>query len=365
MKFIIAFSVICLLILSCSTKEKTFTVKSVDGVEVISNSTIPANPELKLELKEVACINCNDISEKDSSESIQLTNMELDDEGNIYIIDSRKSKIHKFAPDGKKLLSFGRLGQGPGEFQSANFFVVWHDTVYVPFQQSLKLLKFSTDGKFIMDKQYAKIEDFPVVFWKSTKFVNALSITPLPKEGNNIYERHVSIFDEKFNKLRTFYTDKVDDNVKVVNLNTPPIPSLGVTTDSLVYVPVYSQNEYIVEVFDFKGNKKQIIRKQYGATPYSKNELERINKALAENGLTTKSTHKNSIYLINIDKYNRLWVSVAGSEKEKGTTYDIFEKGVYQNSVKIPVAKTAIVDFIEGKLVAYDVAQNQVKYFDY
>jgi len=43
--------------------------------------------------------------------------LSLDSEGNIYVTDSGNHRIQKFSPDGEYLTSFGRKGQGPGEFQ--------------------------------------------------------------------------------------------------------------------------------------------------------------------------------------------------------------------------------------------------------
>ena len=41
----------------------------------------------------------------------------LDGSGNLYVADSGNFRILKFAPDGTQLASYGREGQGPGEFQ--------------------------------------------------------------------------------------------------------------------------------------------------------------------------------------------------------------------------------------------------------
>ena len=42
----------------------------------------------------------------------------IDEQGNIYILDSGNHRIQKFDPEGNYLASFGRKGQGPGESAS-------------------------------------------------------------------------------------------------------------------------------------------------------------------------------------------------------------------------------------------------------
>jgi hypothetical protein len=43
--------------------------------------------------------------------------LSLDSQGNVYVADSGNHRIQKFSPDGEFLSSYGRKGQGPGEFQ--------------------------------------------------------------------------------------------------------------------------------------------------------------------------------------------------------------------------------------------------------
>jgi hypothetical protein len=66
-----------------------------------------------------------------------------------------------------------------------------------------------------------------------------------------------------------------------------------------------------------------------------------------------------------MDKYDRLWVSAAQPESEKRKLYDIFEKGIYMNTVEVLVDSTDIVDFVEDKLVAFSSVDNKIKYYDY
>jgi len=77
-----------------------------------------------------------------------------DDIGNFYILDSRVYKIHKFSPEGKLLLSFGRQGEGPGEILKP-VGVYWSTegnvivTEYYPFASV-----FDRSGKFIKKQKF-------------------------------------------------------------------------------------------------------------------------------------------------------------------------------------------------------------------
>jgi hypothetical protein len=72
-----------------------------------------------------------------------------DDKGNLYVLDQREQKVLKFSPDGRMLSTFGRKGQGPGDFQSPGRIVftsggelaVLEDLYYVSFHK--------TDGTFV------------------------------------------------------------------------------------------------------------------------------------------------------------------------------------------------------------------------
>jgi hypothetical protein len=355
-----------ILLVSCGEKNLTYKVEDVDGVRVIINHNGPADPDLKINMDTPAvAIDLNEVSEADTANAVQLNNVELDKYGNMYVLDSRKSKIHKFDPTGKRVKIFGGRGQGPGEFLNAGFFVVWHDTVYVPSPQQLKILKFDLDGNFITDKRYSKSSEYPGTFWKTRDFVTGISFTPLPEEGPGMVIRNLNLFDDRFNCLKTFREDKFDFQNPVFDLNFVRNPCVCVTSDSLVYQPRYNENEYALDVFDFTGNKKMIIKKRFQRIPYTDNELAQIQQQLDRNNLTPKGRFKNSIILITMDKYDRLWVQAALHDSEKRRLYDIFKDGIYQNTVEVKADSTDIVDFVEDKLVVFDAFNNKMKYYEY
>jgi hypothetical protein len=72
-----------------------------------------------------------------------------DDNGDFYVLDQREQKVLRFSADGKRLGTFGRKGQGPGDFQSpgriaftpAGELAVFEDIALVSFHKP--------DGAFI------------------------------------------------------------------------------------------------------------------------------------------------------------------------------------------------------------------------
>ena len=102
-----------------------------------------------------------------------------DNEGNLYVADSGWNKIFKFSPEGKFLGSFGREGQGPGEFM-AN-----------PRLRQLRIT-FGNDGKFYV---YNLGNNRLSIFSRNFEFIKAQVIpfnfrlldTPAVNSDGDIY----------------------------------------------------------------------------------------------------------------------------------------------------------------------------------
>lgn len=91
-------------------------VEEVDGVKVIHNGKTGnwgAQPKVGIELVRTL----GELEAKDENVAFNLpSDVALDKDGNIYILDSGNHRIQKFGPDGQYLATIGRKGQGPGEF---------------------------------------------------------------------------------------------------------------------------------------------------------------------------------------------------------------------------------------------------------
>ena len=74
-----------------------------------------------------------------------------DSKGNFYISDGyRNSRVVKFDPNGKFLLTWGTPGTGPGQFHLVHSVAVdSQDRVYVSDRENNRIQIFNSDGKFL------------------------------------------------------------------------------------------------------------------------------------------------------------------------------------------------------------------------
>jgi len=88
-------------------------IENVDGVKVVRNPNEPLYGDIKLDLEEDLKIGRAD---DEKYAFYRVRGIDVDKDGNIYIADMSNFRIQKFDKNGKYLLTFGRKGQGPGEF---------------------------------------------------------------------------------------------------------------------------------------------------------------------------------------------------------------------------------------------------------
>jgi len=88
-----------------------------------------------------------------------ITDITVDNDDNLYILDYRNGKANKYAPDGKFIISYGNgIGQGPGEFQhAADICVDSQGHVYISDSDQRKICVFNSSGKFLRNFLTEKI----------------------------------------------------------------------------------------------------------------------------------------------------------------------------------------------------------------
>jgi len=91
-------------------------IETVDGIRVVHNEKRGLwgkTPKVTLELVR----KIGDIDTEDENLAFNYpSDIAVDRDGAIFILDAANARIQKFGPDGKYLATIGRKGQGPGEF---------------------------------------------------------------------------------------------------------------------------------------------------------------------------------------------------------------------------------------------------------
>lgn len=115
MKKISPIIIVLLLVFFCQSMSSGQKIKTVGGVQVISNGKKP-NPQkgqsAKFKLTEEVTIGKGDNPDESLSE---VGAMIVDQEGNIFALDSKDRRVKVFDKNGKFLRFIGKPGQGPGE----------------------------------------------------------------------------------------------------------------------------------------------------------------------------------------------------------------------------------------------------------
>lgn len=113
LRFIGYVAIIMLFAFSISFAQK---VETIDGVRVVHNGKTGKwgkNTELSLELVRTI----GTIEAEDDDFLFHLpSDIALDSQGNMYILDSGNHRIQKFTSDGQYITTIGNKGQGPAEF---------------------------------------------------------------------------------------------------------------------------------------------------------------------------------------------------------------------------------------------------------
>ncbi|MFC1554330.1 NHL repeat-containing protein [candidate division KSB1 bacterium] len=112
------FLLIIVVFWGCGSSIDTYTVEEIDGVKYVHNQIPVWGEEPQIELKFVLKIGELE-TEDDEKMLFRPLDVTTDNEGNIYILDSRRHAVRKYDSKGYFLTDMGKEGEGPGEFKSS------------------------------------------------------------------------------------------------------------------------------------------------------------------------------------------------------------------------------------------------------
>jgi len=248
--------------------------------------------------------------------------VDFDSSHNLYILDSYKGTIFVFDENGKRLRQFGKLGQGPGEFESPNSMVIKNNRIYV--FDGLFLLKILTlDGNYI---RQSKID---------IAYLNPLMIKPV---GDKFYFL-AGKTDRTFTDLMLILTstdDSFSGGKELFRYKFPlglKGPScwewLFINGEGGFYFPLDNMAQYLITRFDKNGQPVLSFGRKYKVQNYSakaREELESRYKKSIEKGETILPDSPPIARTIFEDGRKNVWV-VSGEVYEDNLLPD-FENNV-------------------------------------
>ena len=319
LQIVILISTIPLLIVNCNRVDSRWKgkIENVGGVVTVKNPKKPMFEE-----KDEAFIIQEDLSigVKEGLPEYMfslLRDIDVDEDGNIYALDFRETKVKVFDSHGVYIRTIGQRGQGPGEFVSAYVLSVTPQKhLFVTDVAGRRISIFELSGEFIRAISTAEtLVLFPTLDSKECIY------DLIPGRGENTgYELRKYSQDLKNQRILMTSPSVLTPQKKQRLFPAMIRFDLG-PDDSLIYG--YSE-EYLIKICDSEGKILRHITKEYDPVPISHEEREEVEKRSPAEGYRYDIPQYHSAYrLILVD--DKGWIFVGTFERdEKGYIYDIF-----------------------------------------
>ena len=317
-------------------------IEKRDGITVIKNPKEPIYDEDVFGLEEELSI-----GEAEGREDYMfslIVSIDVDDEGNIYVLDIKERHIKVFNSDGRLIRIIGRKGQGPGEFQlpytvqitAQNDVVVWDVMIR-------KLHFFSLDGEYKKSISFEKLFDRPVINYEG----NIVSIVNGDVAENPKYE--LRKHDLELNPLTFYYSFPKYDTARD-GFNSFRSTLLWAVTNNNEIVCGHPDEGYELKIFNPEGKITKIIIKGYTPVRIPEEAIKRATKLqLPPGSFYSIPKYYSPFIWIIVDEDSRIFVCTHERLKNKGGRYwDVFSpEGKF-------IAKIAIShEFLMGRPIIF------------
>lgn len=123
-------------------------IETIEGVRTLLNPAFPREGVIRYALQDDLTIG----GEGGGAESVlnRPQDLKVDAQGNMYVLDWGDVDFKVFAPDGRHLRTFGKRGQGPGEFDIPAYFVLGADgRIFLLSGRQHQMITLDGTGKYL------------------------------------------------------------------------------------------------------------------------------------------------------------------------------------------------------------------------
>ena len=327
--------VFCLvfLVMVVSLRSDKIEIKKENGVTVIYNPKKPSPPAgipTELILEEDLTLGVREGQEEYML--LDPTDIDVDNNGNIYVLDRKAFHIKVFDKEGQFLRTIGKKGQGPGEMQRPrDIDITPQGELLINDGATRRLLFFSLEGNFLKEISAGKL-------W--------LFVDPKADSDGNIVGSFIIMAEIPSHQLKKFnpMLEPVSD-IFTLELAKPPAMD---TRFPRIYWEIMegnflvwgTQTKYELHILDSGGKEIRRIVKDYDPVEFTKEDKEKVlERGLYEGPDVKLIWHKHHLAFMDFtcDEQGRIFVrSFEKTKDEKSHFYDIFDpEGRY--IAKIPL----------------------------
>ncbi|MCK5058439.1 MAG: 6-bladed beta-propeller [Candidatus Aminicenantes bacterium] len=281
---------------------------------------------------------------------VRVGSIQVDDAGNIYVMELSQFKIFVFAPDGKFLYAFGKKGEGPGEIKNAYRFFLLDDRVIIP--ELGKFSFFTLQGKFMNSVNTGRMIA-PIVFLDANHFLHTGGLLPREKESSG----RLYLFDIETRKDRVISEIPLEDALTAASGGMQIVLKDSATTAAIVlglkekHLYFGKSDKYLVkktdldgsEIFSFSlyGRKRKKISPAFKRKRFENVRVNgrKMSKEMIDQMVNSMPDKVPFFSRIMIDHNGFIHVFVSDLENESGQEIDIFSpegKYLYHGEIKMP-----------------------------
>jgi len=330
------FIFIAIFIFACQGQKTDWkgTITTENGITVVQNPKEPMYGADALVLEEDLSIS-GDTTEGDSLFS-QIRSIAVDNAGNIYVLDWKDNHVLAFDKMGRHLRTFGRAGQGPGEFVTPLTMGLAPDGEIVIEDYRSHLVYFTPEGEFIRNLPLAKTGVRRVAIDSRG---NILGIVIVREKDNSRYE--IQKFDPEMNLMHVLDSTPIpSESSDSIN---PFVGLIYYTFDKDDRVVCGAPDQYEIKTFSSTGNLVQKITRDYDPVEITEQDKKEIEKEMPPGIKLIIPKHYGAFQWIMTDDEGRIFVMTEErSPENRGYFHDVFDaQGRYL--AKIPLAFRPIV----------------------
>lgn len=350
-------------------------IETMEGVIVVSNPKEPLYGEIELELEEDLKIGKEDDK---NFRFFKWISLDVDREGNIYVLDRGSFRIQKFNKEGDFIQTIGREGQGPGEFSEPTFISLDEkENIYV--KDGVKVQIFDRTGQFVRSFSIP----FNSNYFKITSEGNFLGERRTIMPPDNLHE-DVVLMDDKSKILKDiaeFSSIKMDSMFNRKDRFAVHVPELSFCSSLKDYAVYGFPSEYRLFVVNSEGDVKKMIEVAGPAEKISNKERQKIMDVIMASVQSRASARQEARAELEkkvlIPKFRPFFDEIRMDEngfiyaekltsylsEDRGYEFDLFnETGHYLYRLKVP-AGVASLRIIKWGYVFCAPYSEDIEYF--